>query len=53
MDKCVSVIIPVYNPGKYLNACVESVINQSYKELEIILVDMVLLIILMVVMLMK
>ena len=39
MDKCVSVIIPVYNPGKYLNACVESVINQSYKELEIILVD--------------
>ena len=35
----VSVIIPVYNVEKYLCECIESVINQTYKELEIILVD--------------
>lgn len=35
----VSVIIPVYNVEKYLHRCVESVIKQTYKELEIILVD--------------
>lgn len=38
MEK-ISVIIPVYNVEKYLNKCIESVINQTYKELEIILVD--------------
>ena len=35
----VSVIIPVYNVEKYLNQCVESVVNQTYKNIEIILVD--------------
>lgn len=35
----ISVIIPVFNTIKYLDAAVESVINQSYKDLEIILVD--------------
>lgn len=35
----VSVIVPVYNCEKYLKKCVTSIINQSYKELEIILVD--------------
>lgn len=35
----ISVIIPVYNVEKYLLRCVESVKNQSYKNLEIILVD--------------
>ena len=38
MDKLVSVIIPAYNVEKYLNECMESVINQSYKKLEIIIV---------------
>lgn len=37
--KKVSVIIPVYNVEKYLYKCVDSVINQTYKNLEIILVD--------------
>lgn len=35
----VSVIIPVYNTSQYLRKCVETVITQTYKNLEIILVD--------------
>lgn len=38
MDK-ISVIIPVYNVESYLEKCVDSVCNQSYKNLEIILVN--------------
>lgn len=34
-----SIIIPIYNMGKYLRECLNSVINQSLKELEIICVD--------------
>ena len=40
MDKdLISVIIPVYNVEKYLMRCVDSVVNQTYKNLEIILVN--------------
>lgn len=35
----ISVIIPVYNTEQYLDKCIESVVNQTYKNLEIILVD--------------
>jgi len=35
----VSIIIPVYNAEKYLEECVESAINQSYSDIEIIAVD--------------
>ena len=35
----ISVIVPVYNVEKYLKQCVDSILNQTYKELEIILVD--------------
>lgn len=39
LDKKISVIIPVYNVKDYIEKCVESVLNQTYKNLEIILVD--------------
>lgn len=38
-DYLVSIIIPVYNMEKYMSNCLESIINQSYKKLEIIIVD--------------
>ena len=34
-----SIIVPVYNVEDYLSRCVESLINQTYKDIEIILVD--------------
>lgn len=35
----ISVIIPVFNVEKYLSRCLDSVINQTYKNLDIILID--------------
>ena len=35
----ISVVIPIYNVEKYLEQCVTSVLNQTYKEIEVILVD--------------
>src|SRR5690554_7984530 len=35
----ISVIIPVYNKAPYLEQCLNSVINQTYKNLEIIIID--------------
>ncbi len=39
MTDLVSVIVPIYKVEKYLGKCVDSIINQTYKNLEIILVD--------------
>ena len=35
----VSIVLPIYNVEKYLDRCIESVINQTYRNLEILLVD--------------
>lgn len=35
----ISVIVPIYNSEKYIHQCVDSLINQTYREIEIILVD--------------
>ena len=35
----ISVIVPIYNVEKYLNKCIESIVSQTYTDLEIILVD--------------
>ena len=37
--KKISVIVPIYNVEKYLERCLESIVHQSYKNLEIILVN--------------
>ncbi len=39
MQEKVSVIVPVYNVEQYINKCIESILNQTYQNLEIILVD--------------
>ncbi len=39
MIPLVSIIVPVYKTEQYLDRCVESLVNQTYKNLEIILVD--------------
>lgn len=39
MQELVSVIVPVYNVEKYINECIESIVNQTYKRIEIYLID--------------
>lgn len=39
MEEKISVIVPVYNVKSYFEKCIESIVNQTYKNLEIILVD--------------
>ena len=39
MNPLISVIIPIYKVEKYLKSCVDSVLSQSYKNIEVILVD--------------
>ena len=38
-NKLISIVVPIYNMEKYLDKCINSIINQTYKNIEIILVD--------------
>ena len=35
----ISIIVPIYNGAKYINKCIEMIINQTYKDFELIIVD--------------
>ena len=38
-DKMVSIIVPVYNAEKYVHKCIDSLLQQTYKNIEIILIN--------------
>ena len=35
----ISVIVPVYNAAKYLEKCIQSILAQTYSDLELLLID--------------
>ena len=39
MNDLISVIVPVYNTEKYLRKCIESILTQSYKNIELLLIN--------------
>ncbi|MBO5477005.1 MAG: glycosyltransferase family 2 protein [Clostridia bacterium] len=39
MEELISVIVPIYKVEKYLRRCIDSILNQTYSNLEVILVD--------------
>ena len=38
-NRKISIIVPVYRTQEYLGRCVDSLVNQTYRETEIVLVD--------------
>lgn len=39
MEEKISIIIPIYNSERYIGKCIESVLQQTYKNIELILID--------------
>ena len=39
MEKLFSIIVPVYNTEKYLNKCIDSILNQTINNYEIIIIN--------------
>ena len=38
-DKLISIIVPVFNAERYLERCIDSILNQTYPNIEVLLVD--------------
>lgn len=38
-QKLVSIVVPIYNTERYLDRCIDSIVNQTYRNLEILLID--------------
>ena len=38
-EELISVIVPVYNVDKYIDRCIETIVNQTYRNIEILLID--------------
>lgn len=38
-ENLVSIIVPIYNAGRYIDKCIESIIGQTYSDIEILLID--------------
>lgn len=39
MEPILSVVVPIYNVEKYLSKCIDSILDQTYKDLEVLLID--------------
>ena len=39
IDYKISIIVPVYNTGIYLKKCINSLLNQTLRDIEIVLID--------------
>lgn len=39
MNPLISVVVPVYNGERYLHECIDSILNQTFTDLELILLD--------------
>ena len=39
MKQVISIIIPCYNTAKYVNKCIDSVLNNTFKDIEVILIN--------------
>ena len=39
MEELISIIVPVYNVEKYIERCLNSILNQTYKKIEVIVVN--------------
>lgn len=38
-DTLVSIIVPIYKAENYINRCVDSILNQTFKDFELLLID--------------
>lgn len=39
MKPLISIIVPVYNADQYIDKCIDSILNQSYTNFELLLID--------------